>query len=287
MNDEEKNIDEALSNFFENDFLEINIENDKENIVKEEITDNVSTIETKDEYNDDLKLNDNKTFDETLVSNNYSGVNDVEKDSAINEYQENDETVAINTIENEVDARNDNEQKDNNDSDKKNTNYKKILLCFLAGFIIGGIIIFLIVNYVSNVERKTNCSFEAKDNNFKNTDEYIITYKGNKINYVEGIYTYTALTDDFKPQIEYIKEEKLPVIINSNGMPGFTHIYEISDNYLKIFSYYDVMLFDFNIVDKNDDKAVPISYINLKSDVTYKKLIKSLEKNGYKCTQSK
>lgn len=279
MNDEEKNVNDALSNFFENDFLEINIDNDKENIIKEKINHNDNITENEDFHNNELQLSDNKIDNVNLFLNDYSKQNEID-DSKTTEFN-------YNFNEEYKEKENDTKEQENNVLDRKNTNYKKILLCFLIGFIIGGIIIFLIVNYVSNVERKTNCSFEAKDKNFKNTDEYTITYKGNKINYVEGIYTYIALTDDFKSQIEYIKEEKIPIIINSNGMPGFTHIYESSDNYLKILSYYDVMLFDFNVVDKNDNKATPISYIELKSDVTYKKLVESLEKNGYKCTQSK
>ena len=88
-------------------------------------------------------------------------------------------------------------------------------------------------------------------------------------------------------QIEYIKDEKLPVIVNSNGMSGFTHIYEIGEDTLKISSYYDILSIDFSLVDKNDNKSNPISYVNLKSNTTYKDLKEDLEKNGYKCTPSK
>ena len=51
---------------------------------------------------------------------------------------------------------------------------------------------------------------------------------------MDGKYKYTALTDEYKQQIEYVKNEKLPAIVNSNGMDGFTYIYEASDDYFLV-----------------------------------------------------
>ena len=44
---------------------------------------------------------------------------------------------------------------------------------------------------------------------------------------------------------------------------------------------------DSNIIDKNDNKKNPLSYVNINSKTTYKSLIEYFEKNGYKCTKSK
>ena len=70
-------------------------------------------------------------------------------------------------------------------------------------------------------------------------------------------------------------------------MDGFTYIYEASDDYFLVSSYLDITKFDFNIIDKNDNKKNPLSYVNINSKTTYKSLIEYFEKNGYKCTKSK
>lgn len=156
-----------------------------------------------------------------------------------------------------------------------------LLVIILALGIVG------VVKYYSNKIYVANCSYKATTNDFELTDEYKITYLKNQIQYLEGKYNFRAKTDDYKNQIDVIREEKLPVIINSNGMSGFTYIYELGTDFFSVDSYLDFLKFDYNIIDKNDNKNNPISYIPLNSKTTYKSLIKNLEKDGYICTKSK
>ena len=44
---------------------------------------------------------------------------------------------------------------------------------------------------------------------------------------------------------------------------------------------------DFDIVEKNDPNKTPISYINIDSSKSYKKMKKDLENRGFKCINSK
>lgn len=172
-------------------------------------------------------------------------------------------------------------EKDNNIS------YKKIVLYFLIGFVLGFILIYIIVNFVLNKEKTINCSYSANDLGYKITDEYKIKYKNNTILKVDGSYIYTAKTEEYKSQIEYIKNEKIPVIINSNGMKGFTYIYEVSDSYFKVNSYLDYDLFEFDKINKIDQKNMPISYFKITSDKSVKKLKNELINKGYTCNLSK
>lgn len=172
-------------------------------------------------------------------------------------------------------------EKDNNIS------YKKIILYFLIGFVLGFILIYVIVNFVLNKEKTINCSYSANDLGYKITDEYKIKYKNNTILKVDGSYIYTAKTEEYKSQIEYIKNEKIPVIINSNGMKGFTYLYEVSDSYFKVNSYLVYDLFEFDKINKIDQKNMPISYFKITSDKSVKKLKNELINKGYTCNLSK
>ncbi len=165
--------------------------------------------------------------------------------------------------------------------------YKKIILYFLIGFVLGFILIYIIVNFVLNKEKTINCSYSANDLGYKITDEYKIKYKNNTILKVDGSYIYTAKTEEYKSQIEYIKNEKIPVIINSNGMKGFTYLYEVSDSYFKVNSYLVYDLFEFDKINKIDQKNMPISYFKITSDKSVKKLKNELINKGYTCNLSK
>ncbi len=153
------------------------------------------------------------------------------------------------------------------------------ILSLILMFIIGTA--FIIV--LTNKEKIVECSYNAKDDGYKIQDTYIIAHKNGNLTYIQGEYTYTALNDEFKSQLSYVKEEKLPVIVNSNGMPGYTHILETTDEYVKIYSFYDITKIDFKVVDKNNDRTTPLSYVKLKSNTTFKKLEKDLKKQGYIC----
>ena len=113
-----------------------------------------------------------------------------------------------------------------------------------------------------------------------------ITYLGDEIIYIEGIYSYKTIPENIK-QLDKIREDKIPVIVNSNGMDGFTHIFEVGDTLFKAYSYYDYELINFELVDKNDQNKSPISYINIDSSKSYRKMKKDLENRGFKCINSK
>ena len=180
---------------------------------------------------------------------------------------------------------------ENNIKDKEDENgnisQKKIILYFLIGFILGFILIYIIVNFIINKEKVINCSYSASDTGYKVTDEYKIKYKNNTILKVEGSYTYTAKNEEYKSQIEYIKKEKIPVIINSNGMKGFTYLYEVSDSHFKVNSYLDYDLFDLDNINKINQDNVPISYFKITNDKSVKKLKSELVSKGYTCNLSK
>lgn len=164
---------------------------------------------------------------------------------------------------------------------------KKIIIYIALGTILGLIVVFILVNFVFGIEKKELCTSTAEDTGYKYTDEYKITYKKNKINYVESTYTYTALNSEYQEQIKYVSDDKLRAIINSNGMPGFTYTYETSDNYVKVNGYLDFTLFNYDEIEKINQEAMPLSYFKISRDMTYKTLKTNLEKEGYKCTTTK
>lgn len=164
---------------------------------------------------------------------------------------------------------------------------KKIIIYIALGMVLGLIVVFILVNFVFGIEKKELCTSSAEDTGYKYTDEYKITYKKNKINYVESTYTYTALNSEYQEQIKYVSDDKLRAIINSNGMPGFTYTYETSDNYVKVNGYLDFTLFNYDEIEKIDQEAMPLSYFKISRDMTYKTLKTNLEKEGYKCTTTK
>lgn len=175
---------------------------------------------------------------------------------------------------------------ENTIKDDKSFN-KKIIIYIALGAILGLIVVFVLVNFVFGIEKKELCTSVAEDTGYKYTDEYKITYKKNKINYVESTYTYTALNSEYKGQIKYVSDDKLRAVINSNGMPGFTYTYETSDDYVKVNGYLDFTLFNYDEIEKINQEAMPLSYFKISRDMTYKTLKANLEKEGYKCTTTK
>lgn len=283
MDDKDKDLKNALDDIFGSDFIEIDTNNTTDIVSKNEPiltneTDDCLIPATNDMVNDSDNLfreddaeQEQQILSKKDVEDNQTSELDVLKEDVT-------QPTAIKPL------------KSNNQKIKKsesNFDNKKIILYFIIGFVLGLILIFILVNYVFGITKVVNCSSSAKDVGYEFTDEYKITYKKNKISYLESVYTYTALNDEYKGQIEYVKEEKLPVIVNSNGMPGFTYLYETSDEYFKVSGYLDFTLIDFDKVDKINQDLMPVSYVKINSKVNYKTLKKNLEKQGYKCIPSK
>ena len=157
--------------------------------------------------------------------------------------------------------------------------YKIVVFILIAMFIIAivGIILFIFK------EKTIVCTNNIKADVYKLYEEYDITYKKNKIIKLKNIYEYVAISDEYKFQIDYIKTEKLPVIINSNGMDGFTYKYEVSDNSYYLIGYLDFEQMDFAKIDKINKKLFPISYVDFDSITTYLNLKNIIEKKGFSC----
>lgn len=223
----------------------------------------------------------NTSNNEAINHNNYDFNNQINTNLNAS-YPENNLTIENNEASSSKDVL----SSKNTIKDDKSFN-KKIIIYIALGMVLGLIVVFILVNFVFGIEKKELCTSTAEDTGYKYTDEYKITYKKNKINYVESTYTYTALNSEYQEQIKYVSDDKLRAIINSNGMPGFTYTYETSDNYVKVNGYLDFTLFNYDEIEKIDQEAMPLSYFKISRDMTYKTLKANLEKEGYKCTTTK
>lgn len=246
---------------------------------------NISTLDSAtDKPYESLDSNEeslNISGNEAINHNNYDFNNQINTNLNTS-YPENNLTIENNEASSSKDVL----SSTNTIKDDKSFN-KKIIIYIALGTILGLIVVFILVNFVFGIEKKELCTSTAEDTGYKYTDEYKITYKKNKINYVESTYTYTALNSEYQEQIKYVSDDKLRVIINSNGMPGFTYTYETSDNYVKVNGYLDFTLFNYDEIEKINQEAMPLSYFKISRDMTYKTLKVNLEKQGYKCTTTK
>ena len=289
MTDNEKKLKDALDDIFGSDFIDIDSSNNND-IVNEEKSDlNLEFNDMIESISDSLKVEEEKEKQEVVQNPKEEYVDDhVIKDNYVDYNDENN--YIDSSINNEYDKKKEYDAIDNDISDSdKVVNKKKshVPIIILLLIVLAAIIVMVIMFINNNKEIKEYCYYSAKDTGYKTSDSYTITYKKGMVTYVEGTYEYIALKDEYKNEIEAIKEEKIPVIINSNGINGFTHIYEVSDTSIKINSYYDILLFDSNVVDKNDNKLNPLSYIDLKSNTSISDLKKSLIKKGYTCSLSR
>ena len=230
---------------------------------------------------DSNEVSSNISNNEAINNNNYDFNNQINTNLNAS-YPENNLTIESNEASSSKDVL----SSTNTIKDDKSFN-KKIIIYIALGTILGLIVVFILVNFVFGIEKKELCTSTAEDTGYKYTDEYKITYKKNKINYVESTYTYTALNSEYKEQIKYVSDDKLRAVINSNGMPGFTYTYETSDDYVKVNGYLDFTLFNYDEIEKINQEAMPLSYFKISRDMTYKTLKANLEKEGYKCTTTK
>lgn len=246
---------------------------------------NISTLDSAtDKPYESLDSNEeslNISGNEAINHNNYDFNNQINTNLNTS-YPENNLTIESNEASSSKDVL----SSTNTIKDDKSFN-KKIIIYIALGTILGLIVVFILVNFVFGIEKKELCTSMAEDTGYKYTDEYKITYKKNKINYVESTYTYTALNSEYQEQIKYVSDDKLRAVINSNGMPGFTYTYETSDNYVKVNGYLDFTLFNYDEIEKINQEAMPLSYFKISRDMTYKTLKVNLEKQGYKCTTTK
>lgn len=279
MDNKDKDLQEALDDIFGSDFIEIDnssetFKNGESDFFEENNT-NEPIVNTEDKmvnHFDYLNTENNMIDNETIKTSDLKTKE--ESKTIINDFKPEIKPIKK-------------DEKTDNDLVKSNAFSKKILTYFLIGFALGFVIIFIFVNFVIGREKNTLCTMSAEDDGYKYADEYKITSKKGKIQYVESVYTYKALNDEYKKQIDFIKEEKLPVIINSNGMDGFTYIYELSDDYFKVSGYLDFSLFKYEEINKINQEVMPISYFKIKEGMNYKTLKQYFIKQGYKCVPTK
>lgn len=274
-NDKRSEVEKALEELFNEPFIEI--DNTKEE--NESISTTHEPLDTNDVFEDN---NDVKYEDST---SKISSEKEFENNSTISEIDENIENLKNETIGIETD-----EKALKNpiivDDDTSSNEVNKKGLIYILVFIFVLVVITAIILYITNSEKIITCTYNANDKGYKIIDEYVLVHKSNNLTYIQGEYIYEALNDEYKEQLSFVKEDKMPVIINSNGMPGFTHVYEAGDSYIKVYSYYDMTEIDFKKVDKINQKTTPVSYLKLKSTTTYKNLKTKLEKDGYVCKKN-
>ena len=185
MEGSDKDIKKALDDIFGDDVIEIDTSSTTDEAKQEELSKTYLNIplEESSEINiPDVSETNDETYDEIKDDNNIKNDND--------DYTDNSDIATKDSKNNKLDI-------------------KKIIIYFIIGFIIGITLIYVIVNYVVGKEKVVNCSYTAEDVGYKVTDEYKITYKNNEILYVESTYNYEAKTDEYKNQIEYIKDDEI------------------------------------------------------------------------------
>lgn len=276
MKDKDKNIEEAIDNIFGEDVLTINTDSDDSN-------DNDLSKTSLNIYNyENSDIDLSKLDDETK--------NQLENDhEALDNYDTNDEKRLDEQNESNNVMSLDSSSDDDIEVEKQtdlNGKRKGILIILLCAILLVIVILTLFI-YNLNCEKNVSCVYSVNDKNFVLSDTVKITYKKDKISYVNSNYSYAAITKDFKDQIDNIRQEKIPVIVNSNGMKGFTYILNEENDKFSITSSLDFTAFDYDEISKIDQKAKPISYFEIDSNLTYKKLKNILEKQGYTCKKSK
>ena len=306
---EDLNVEKALDNIFDEDTnkqneedlsktsLNINSVNNEDfdySKMQDEIVINTPDSENKEETssdeNIDIKEEDNgKALN--FISNNFDDkTENTSLDEPFDEGNKSDLSDIVNAnldpangenITSSYESYNTPVETESNTPKKNN----KMLYLILGAIFVAILIVVLCVLSI-NCEKKTSCSYTVNDTNYKITDTYEIKYKKNKILYVNGKYAYEAKTKDFESQINIIRQEKIPVMVNSNAMKGFTYMLDEGNDNFSITSSLDFTSFDYNEISKIDQKANPISYFEIDSTLTYEKLKNILEKQGYTCKKA-
>lgn len=243
MDNKDKDVKSALDELFGSDFIEISVGSDNTNLPEK------NEIE-----NNDINQNN---VDYNVISETNSSDNDK---NSTNFFTPN----YITTI-----------PKKENKGKSKYVIIISIIILLILGISILCIAIF--------GEKKVKCTLTATDTGYKFYNKYYITHKMNDITFIKSRYKYTATTDEYKNEVENVKGEKIPIVINTNGMPGFTYTYETTDVYYKMDGYIDFSKINFNKIDKLDQNLLKLSEYKINSKLKYKDFVKTLEKDGYIC----
>ena len=219
-------VSKAIDDIFGNDFIELSVSNE-ESKPSEMKYENIVITST------DKLSNHEKSLD---AINNVSSLKDNHND---NENENSDKQSVLKMV----------------NTDKRFDSKTAILVLLLC--ILGSIImVYILTKSEVNEESSVVCYQKIQTNDYDSTDEYVLNHFKDKLTYVSGTYVYKAKTENTINNIKEIKKDKLDVIINSNGIDGFTHTYEEGEESVLINSYYDMGLIDFSKIKEDEIKKL-------------------------------
>lgn len=246
-------VSKAIDDIFGNDFIELSVSNEQ--------------LESSKIENENIAINEIDKLDEPKKS-----LDNVNTDSSLMDNHNSTKTSEDQSISKTVNT-------------DKNLDFKTVILILLLCILASMIMVFFLTKNETAEENSFVCYKKIQTNDYDSTDEYILNHSKDKLTYVSGTYVYHAKTENAINNINAIKEDKLNVIINSNGIDGFTHTYEEGENSVLINSYYDMELIDFSKIKKDEIKK--LSYLKLTPKMKASDLRKLLENEGYTCTKGK
>lgn len=165
--------------------------------------------------------------------------------------------------------------------------YKRYIMGIVIIIAVLMFILFIVSIFTNNDTKVTTCTTNVEEAGYKISEEYKVSYVKNKIKKVEGKYNYIAKTDDFKKQVEVMKNEKVSVLINSNGINGFKYDYEFDEKSLTFNTILNYDEIDFNVIKNVDQIVTPISFITIDKKRKFNQLEEELVKKGFTCVSSK
>ena len=271
--DEEKDVEHQLDELFNGDFIEID-GNSANNIIEKKEKKESLNSNSNISYVDSIKEEKVKTVENKFTDNNTSDETN-EKVELKKEIIKETSNIKKKTKKEKI-----KKVKAKKEKIKKSFKFNSKIFIMCSGAIVVLILVILIAfNFFK--EKTYVCKLNIKDTGYEITDKYEITVQKGHIKRIISNYNYMALNDEFKEQVEFVKQEKLPVIINSNGMPGFTYIFEEETYKFSVTGYLDfVAMKDLNSVKK---RKLDIAYFNIKKKLRYKELKKELIEKGYIC----
>ena len=301
LEQEDLNVEKALDNIFDEDTneqkeedlsktsLNINAVNNEDfdySKVQDEIVINTSDSENKEEINSDMDSNTKEKDDDKVLNFIPNNFDNEDKNTSLDESFDKESKDGLNDIVNanlepasDEDITSSYESYNTPVETESNTPKKnnKMLYLILGAILVAILIVVLCVLSI-NCEKKTSCSYAVDDTNYKITDTYEIKYKKNILMFL--------FSPIFFNQINIIRQEKIPVMVNSNAMKGFTYMLDEGNDKFSITSSLDFTSFDYDEISKIDQKTKPISYFEIDSNLTYEKLKNILEKQGYTCKKA-
>lgn len=272
MNKKNNDLKDALDEIFGDDFIEIDTSDknlDNNSLLNQAVfTDFELEEEKQDEYEDK-----NLKSPEIVVNSNEGEIKPYLDDEnstkdLVNEYDQ-DKVSAQSKLKTRI-------------TSFKSINYKYVIATIIIMIIIllSSMIVFI---GIIGINKTVTCELAAADTGYSFSDKYEIKYAKNKIKKIKSEYIYKATSTEFKEQVKYVKESKMPVVINSNGINGFTYVVEENENLFKVEGYLDFDIIDKKALDEQDFDLFPLTYQKITSKTTYEDFTNKLKKQGFAC----